>query len=149
MGHRPLGRSWFRPEKVQATSSFASQYSPPILTSPEWIWVSRKDCWWVYLFLGFVKHFGFYQFFLVLGGELVFRENQFGALCWRPAWCLTDLAGAFRPVEELVSGSIRAEDSVFRVFFWSSVAKTWFSVFFRARTSYGLKNRFRCEKWFF
>ena len=24
-GHRPLGRSWFRPEKVQATSSFACQ----------------------------------------------------------------------------------------------------------------------------
>ena len=25
VGHRPLGRSWFRPEKVQATSSFACQ----------------------------------------------------------------------------------------------------------------------------
>ena len=24
-GHGPLGRSWFRPEKVQATSSFACQ----------------------------------------------------------------------------------------------------------------------------
>ena len=44
LGHRPLGSSWFR-SKPRLRSLVS--YSPPTMTSPEWIWISRKVCWWV------------------------------------------------------------------------------------------------------
>ena len=34
-GHRPLGSSWFRLEKVQARPLSLASYSPPTKTSPE------------------------------------------------------------------------------------------------------------------
>ena len=43
VGHRPLGSNWFRPEKVKASLRSPVSCSPPTKTSPEWIWISRKD----------------------------------------------------------------------------------------------------------
>ena len=47
VGHRPLGSSWFRPRRSKPRLRSLVSYSPPTRTSPEWIWISRKDCWWV------------------------------------------------------------------------------------------------------